>query len=103
MKSRHVVTATIYDKRGRELASAVNSYTKTHPDMKKFADAVGRPFKQFLHAEVAAIIKAQKKGIPYSIRIERYTKDGNPANACPCPVCQLAIKEAGIKEVTFTV
>lgn len=102
MKSRHKVIATVFDRKGKILAVGTNSYSKTSPIQKKFAIAAGLPMKEFLHAEIAAIIKAQRVGVPYSIKIERYTKDGIPANACPCPVCQLAIKESGIKEVTFT-
>lgn len=32
-KNQHVVTAYIYDKRGRMLSMGRNSYTKTHPTM----------------------------------------------------------------------
>ena len=104
MSKKHLVQATIFDKRGRILAVAQNQYQKSHPWQKELGiKAGGRNVERiYLHAEVAAIIRAMKKGKPHSIRIERYKANGEPGNACPCPICQLAIKEAGIQEVTFT-
>jgi len=94
--------ATIYDKRGRILSVAFNSYLKSHPKMAEFARRVGLDHKQYLHAEIAALIKC-KRGVPYKIKIERYDKRGNPKLAAPCPVCQLAIMESGIKFIEYTV
>ena len=96
------LTATVYDKRGRILSIGHNDYLKTHPIQKKHAIAVGLDVKQFLHAEICAIIKV-KSGTPYKIKIERYGKSGQPLNASPCPVCQHAIKLAGIKFIEHTV
>ena len=101
--TKHVVTATVYDKRGRILAVKENDYQKTHPKQARLANQVGLHHKIYLHAELSAIIKAQKRGDPYKIKIERYDHNGNPAMAAPCPICQLAIKESGIKFVEFTV
>jgi deoxycytidylate deaminase len=63
---------------------------------------VGLDDKQYLHAEVAAIIRSKGRDI-HKIKIERYDSEGNPKLAAPCPVCQLAIKMAGIKFVEHTV
>lgn len=94
--------AIVTDKRGRILAVAPNSYTKTHPKQKALGKKVGRPGLSYLHAEVAAIIKAQRRGTPYAIRVLRYFADGSPAPSAPCPACSLAIKQAGIKRVYHT-
>lgn len=102
MRKHQEIKATVYCRKGHVLATATNSYTKSHPIQKKHAMAVGLPFKEYLHAEVAAIIKAQKFGKPYRIKIERYSSDGTPMLAMPCPICQLAIKEAGIHFVEYT-
>lgn len=102
MGVKYELVAKVYDKQNRLLSTGINSYVKTHPVQAEYAARVGLPDKQFLHAEVRAIIKALKKGKPHSIHIERYGKDGSPLRAAPCPVCALAIKEAGIKKVTFT-
>jgi len=101
-RKKYKITATVLDKRGKVLAVASNSYQKTHPYQFKLAKKVGFPDKIYLHAEISAIIKAQKVGVPYKIIIERYKANGEPANAKPCRVCEEAIKEAGIKFVEYT-
>lgn len=101
--SRYLLTATIYDKHGIKLAEECNSYTKTHPLQKFYATKVGTPKREYLHAEVRAIIKALKKGVPHKIFISRVNpKNGNTGIAKPCPICILAIKDAGIKLVEYT-
>jgi len=101
-KTRYKVIAKIYDKSGNLLSYGVNSYVKTHPLQAHYAGIVGQPYRVYLHAEIQAIIRARGKAM-HKIRIERYDAKGDEANACPCPVCQLAIKEAGIKIVEYTI
>lgn len=98
------ITATVYDRRGKILSVGENSYVKTHPKMFDLAKKTNLLDKtnSYLHAEVAALVKV-KKGIPYKIFIERYGKDGRELCAKPCPMCELAIKESGIKRVEYTV
>lgn len=96
------LTATTYDKRGRVIAVGYNSYIQTHPKQKQFALMVGMPEKEYLHAEISSIIKSKDKQI-HKIKIERYDKQGNPKLAKPCPICELAIKQAGIKFIEYTV
>lgn len=98
---RQKITAIIYDRRGRVLSIGQNSFVKTHPTQAKFAAKVGQPYRQFLHAEIAALIKCS--GRPYKIKIERKNKAGEYRLAKPCPVCELAIKESGIKFVEYSV
>lgn len=102
MNHKHHITARCYDKRGNLLSVGKNSYTKTHPLQKYFAIKVNHDKKQFLHAEIAAILKARGKSI-YCITIERYSTDGSPLLAAPCPICMEAIRAFGIKEIRFTV
>lgn len=101
-KRRYSITASTYDKRGRLIARAHNSYSKTHPQQALWAAQVDEHYKINLHAEVAAIIKSRKRDV-HSITIERYDRYGQPKNAQPCAVCQHAIKLAGIKMVSYTV
>lgn len=96
------LTATTYDKRGRIIAVGVNSYTQTHPKQKILAEKANMHGKEFLHAEINSIIKSRGRTI-HKIKIERYDKQGNPKLAKPCPICEIAIKEAGIKLVEYTV
>jgi deoxycytidylate deaminase len=95
--------ATIYDKRGRILSSGENSFEKTHPKQARMAKRVGQPLRQYLHAELQAIIRLRGREVPYKIFIERYDCQGNPKMAKPCKICELAIIEAGIKRIEFTV
>jgi deoxycytidylate deaminase len=102
--SKQLVKATIYDKKGRILAIGYNSYTKTHPRQAHFARLAGKERKAYLHAEIAAIIRAGKRGESlFRISVERVLANGLRGCSKPCAICQIAIAEAGIKEVTYTV
>mgnify|MGYP001172896946 CR=1 FL=1 len=103
IKTQHSLVATVYDRKGRILAVGYNSYTKTHPQQAAHAADAGRPEAIYQHAEISALIKAVKRGSPDKIKIERYHKDGSPALAAPCEICQLAIKKAGLRFVEYTV
>jgi tRNA(Arg) A34 adenosine deaminase TadA len=98
-----LITAIIYDKRGRVLSIGRNSYVKTHPYQKKLADKVGLPLKVFIHAEIHAILKCKKLEKAHSIFISRYDDNGNPMLAKPCPICAEALKQVGIKNIQFTI
>ena len=101
-KQRYTIHARCYDRRGKLLSSATNSYTRTHPYQKQLAEELGLYGKEFLHAEIAAILRAKDQPI-HSIVIERFGKDGRPLLAKPCPICQAAIREFSIKEVFYTI
>ncbi len=102
MTTKLLITATIYNRKGRVLSTGVNSYVKTHPKQQHFADRANLPEKSFLHAEIASLVKL-KNGVAHKIKVERYGKSGQPLNAEPCPICKLAIKAAGISFVEYTV
>lgn len=101
-KKRFKIKATCYNKKGRIISIGYNSYTKTHPVQEYFAKLAGMPEKKYLHAEIAALLKAGDKKI-HKIKIERYNSRGEPANAAPCPICQLAIKAYGVKVIEYTI
>lgn len=96
------IRATITDKKGRILSAAQNSYSRTHPIQARFASRTSKPNRIFLHAEIAALVKLRSGDKPHKIFVERYFKDGKPALARPCPVCEAAIKHYGIKTVEYT-
>ena len=102
MARQYEILATTYDKKGRKIATATNCYHKTHPRQKQLATQCDLELKEYLHAEVAAIIRSRGKKI-HKIKIERYDAENKPALAAPCPICQLAIREAGIRLVEYTV
>lgn len=98
-----LMKATIFDRKGNVLSIGHNSYTKTHPLQFRLACICGNPKRPFLHAEIDAITKLKKRAKDaYLISIERYWKDGTPALAKPCKICELAIKQANIQEIVYT-
>ena len=102
MSSLQAITAIIYDRRGRVLSIGKNSYVKTHPLQAKYATRVGLPEKQFLHAEIAAIVKCRDLARAHKIEVLRVGRNGDLLLAKPCPVCESAIKASGIKHVEHT-
>lgn len=105
MTSRQDITATIYNKRGQIISIGKNSYKKTHPLQAFYAKKVGLPEKQYCHAEVVAILKCKslrKRHLAHTIKVTRFTKAGEEAMAKPCPICQIAIKDFGIKKIIYT-
>lgn len=99
---RYEIFATCYDRQGRVISVGTNSYKKSHPLMKELAiKTLRNPHKVYLHAEVSSILKAGDKKI-HSIMVQRFTAEGKPALAKPCPICQEAIRMFGIREVKYT-
>lgn len=96
------VYSIITDKRGRIVAEGQNSYTKTHPTQKMIACCVGLPDKEYLHAEMQAIIRSRGEGS--NIYIARVDSKGNPKLAKPCPVCEHAIlnEHGNITNIEYT-
>ena len=100
--SKQALTAVIYDKRGRVISVGQNSYVKTHPLQALHAQKAGLPEKQFLHAEIHAIIRCKDLTKAHRIFVSRWDSKGNPALARPCPVCVSAIEAAGIEVIEHT-
>ena len=102
MKKRYCITATAFDKRGRLLAQADNSYSVSHPIQQKYSIMAGLSDKRiYLHSELLCLIRV--KGVKvHTLKVERYDRAGKPKLSFPCPSCQLFIKEHGVKRVLFT-
>lgn len=98
---QYFILAKCYDRKGRLISAAFNSYTKTHPLQAHFAKKVGHECREYLHAEIAAILRAKGKLI-HRIQVERYGRNGQPLNSKPCPICQEAILAFGIPKVSYT-
>lgn len=101
MKTRYLITASCFDKKGKLLSVANNSYTKSHPKQKHYAIKAGQGYRQTLHAEIAALIRSKGKTV-HTLLVQRFDSSGNPKLASPCPVCMEAIREYGVKRVVFT-
>lgn len=58
---------------------------------------------QMLHAEVDALLGQDRSVLKgCDAYVYRETKDGQPAMSKPCQACQLALREAGIRNVYYT-
>jgi len=77
-----------------------NLESKSHPLQASFAIRAGFPEKIYLHAEIAALIKC-KEDVD-TIVVARVNNQGKLRMAKPCPICTLALKEAGITNVHYT-
>ena len=100
-KKRYVIVAHAYDKRGRLLACATNSYTKTHPLQAALAEKVGHAAKIFAHAELLCLLRCRDTPIA-KLMVWRYGRDGELLCAKPCEICMEAIKLYGPKEVWYS-
>ena len=98
---RYRIAAAVLDKQGRVLSTGTNSYMKTHPKQKEYAEKVAQHHKSFLHAEISALVKV-KNGTPYKMVVVRVGNNGDLRLAEPCPICKEAIRQAGIKVVEYT-
>lgn len=98
---RQDVQAFAYDKRGRLLAVGFNSYVRTHTIQAKYAKRAGKPNAIYLHAELDCLLKARKRGKIHKLVVTRIGAKGFLL-AKPCPSCELAIKEFGVKICTHT-
>jgi len=98
-KNYNVISATL-DNRNNIISIAKNSYVKTHPMQHKFAIKLGCINKDYLHAEIAALVKSHIQA--KSIIVIRISKSGLIKIAKPCRMCMLAIKEAKIKKIYYT-
>jgi tRNA(Arg) A34 adenosine deaminase TadA len=78
-------------RRNRVVSVGLNSYTKTHPKQSLFARLATQPKREYLHAEIAALLKAPSDAD--TLVVIRTDKFGALACAKPCPVCELALTE----------
>lgn len=84
------VFAVAKDKRGRRISTAENNYKKTHPIQKYFAKITGEPKKEFLHAEILALLRAGEKEV-YSLDV----------SSTPCTTCFKAMSIYGLNHCTY--
>ncbi len=87
--------------KNKVIQEATNIETKSHPTQAKFARMVGLKEKIYLHAEISALVKCRQEGAD-TIVVARVNSLGDLRMAKPCPICQLAIKEAGISRVFYS-
>ena len=96
------IYAIIVDKKGRILSSGTNSYTKSHPLQAYYCElATKEQHKIYFHAELQALVNLKGRKAD-KIFVARVAKNGTPLPSSPCPICKMAILDAGIHEVITT-
>lgn len=94
--SRYQLGAVVLNKRGHIISTGNNDMTKTHPKHKTWGN--------FVHAELDALLglnpQDTKNGTVY---VYRETRNGELANARPCPICEKAIRLYKIRKICYTV
>ena len=106
-KQHHLGCVMIY--KNKPLAISWNTL-KTNPVQKMYNKYRNFPFETkndgAAHAEMAALIKTKDMdNIEWNkvkVYIYREHKDGTSAIACPCPACEKAMRDRGIKHIYYT-
>ena len=99
--SRNKVGAILLNK-GRVVAKGVNQDTKSHPLQARLAELVGLEEKIYLHAGIAALIKCRSDADTIVVARVGGHRGDELRNARPCPICTLALEQAGIKHIYYT-
>ena len=99
--SKKQVGAILLNK-SKIVEQAVNLDTKSHPKQADYAKRVGRKEKIYLHAEIAALVKCRVECDTIVVARLGGHDHNQLRNAKPCPICQLALEEAGIKNVIYS-
>lgn len=97
--SKKKVGAVLLNK-NKVVVTATNLESKSHPIQAKFAERVGLHQKIYLHAEIAALVKCREECD--TIVVARVNPQNKLRMARPCPICELALHEAGITKVHYT-
>jgi len=97
---KYWVIAASLDHHNNIISIGENSYQKTHPMQSRLSLKCGNRNREYLHAEIASLVKNRNN--PESIMIVRITSTGLVRMARPCNICNLAIREVGIRNIIFT-
>ena len=99
--SKKRVGAILLNK-NRPITHGVNRDNKTHPLQAKLADMVGLSEKIYLHAEISALVKCKSEADTIVVvRLGGHSGE-ELRNAKPCPICSLALTEAGIEHIYYS-
>lgn len=97
-------------KKRRIVASATNSYEKTHPVQAWYAEKTAQILNQpslskkvYLHSEVLCLIKCREDADTIIVcRVGGHNKSNELRMARPCPVCSHYLKKEGIQHVHYS-
>lgn len=102
---RVFIYAVISDRNNRILSEARNDYNQSCSTQRYYSMKVGMHPKKFNHAECHAIHKLRTEDLDkaYRINIVRIDRNGEVTNSKPCPICEEAIRDIGIKYIEYTI
>ena len=89
-------------KKNKIVSTGVNKETKSHPLQAKLAEMVGLDEKIYLHAEISALVRCKSDADTIVVARLGGHSGNELRNARPCPICSLALKEAGIQHIYYT-
>ena len=99
--SRKKVGALLLNK-GKIVATGQNQDRKTHPLQARLAEKVGLGDKIYLHAEISALVRCKSDADTVVVaRLGGHNHDELRMSK-PCPICSLALKQAGINKIIYT-
>lgn len=105
-KQHHLGCVMIY--KGKPICVSWNTL-KTNPIQKEYNKyrnfEIESPNNGSLHAEMVGLVKTKNMDIDWSrveVYIYREHKNGNAAIACPCPACERAMRDRGIRHIYYT-
>lgn len=97
-----VKIGAVIARRSKLVSKAANLRT-SHPLQKLYNDRSGRLAPAHnCHAEINAIIQARDVLDGCDAYVGRWDRRGNLAMCKPCVACQAALRDVGIKSVTYT-
>jgi deoxycytidylate deaminase len=96
------IYAIITDKKERILSFGTNSYSKSNPLQAYYCElATKERHKIFIHAELEALVRLKGRKAE-KIFVARVNKKNEPVACTPCPICAMALQDAGITEIITT-
>lgn len=95
------IFSIITDNHNRILSTGTNSFSKSHVLQAYYCELANQPHKIFIHSELQALVRLKGRKAK-TIYIARVNKKNEPVPSKPCPICSLAIKDAGITEIITT-
>lgn len=82
------------DKRGNFLGESLNTYIKTSPIMKRWANKLGHIGKEYMHSEIITLLRSAKSAKMISdLYVARVDKQGKVKDGKPCVICSAYIQQ----------
>lgn len=90
--------------KGNYVVSRGRNRPKSHPMQRRYEKYRGRSGTRFfVHAEIDALIRSGYEDLTgCEIFVHRETRAATPGNSRPCPACERALIDAGVRYIHYT-